>query len=603
MIIKELYDLYERLEKEGVDLPQRGWSRQKVSFRIVLENDGTLVRIEDARRVVQVTKGKKTFQQTVMSEMMVSGNTKPAGPGVNPCFLWDNLAYLLGCTNVKANALMYFQGLRLKHLAYEEEIHSATYSAVCRFLETWDPEQCQLVFRANNLKVEDFVMGNGVFRLRGHSIDVHKEPEIVEWWRKEGEGKWTDDGKHTEKKGICLISGHYDTIARLHEPAIRGVVNASSIGAKIVSFKCDAFQSYGKEQGENAPISADVAHKYACGLNFLLSQDLQRTRIGDATVVFWTDAPKERAGMYNYFAAASIAGLSYLKEKAQDMALVATVNDWLSKIAAGKRISTDSEKKEWEGTKFFVLGLSPNVARLSIRFYYESTLAEWIEHLTSHFAALQLVKRPKFNDPEVITPYMILCETAREAKEIAPLAAGALMRSILTGLPYPDNIATSIMRRMRIDGHVNYVRCAFLKAWLTRKKAPHNLQPMLDENNTQPGYVLGRLFAVLVKTQKDVAPDLNRTIQDAYYGSASASPGSVFPRLLRLHKHHLSNLEVPIRMWYDKLEQNICGKISAFPAHLNTEQQGLFALGCYHQTQALYSKTTSNPTDTDNEQN
>ena len=203
-----------------------------------------------------------------------------------------------------------------------------------------------------------------------------------------------------------------------------------------------------------------------------------------------------------------------------------------------------------------------------------------MEHLTSHFAALQLVRRPKFNDPEVITPYMILCETAREAKEIAPLAAGALMRSILTGLPYP-----------------------FLKAWLTRKKTPYNLQLMLDENNTQPGYLLGRLFAVLVKTQKDVAPDLNRTIQDAYYGSASASPGSVFPRLLRLHKHHLSNLEVPIRMWYDKLEQNICGKINAFPAHLNTEQQGLFALGCYHQTQALYSKTTSNPTDTDNEQN
>ena len=252
---------------------------------------------------------------------------------------------------------------------------------------------------------------------------------------------------------------------------------------------------------------------------------------------------------------------------------------------------------------FFFLGLSPNSSRLSIRFFYESTLAEWVEHLTSHFAALQLVRRPKFNDPEVITPYMILCETAREAKEIAPLAAGALMRSILTGLPYPDSIATSIMRRMRIDGYVNYVRCAFLKAWLTRKKTPYNLQPMLDENNTQPGYLLGRLFAVLVKTQKDVAPDLNRTIQDAYYGSASASPGSVFPRLLRLHKHHLSNLEVPIRTWYDKLEQNICSKINAFPAHLNTEQQGLFALGCYHQTQALYQQKKSTPTDTDNEKN
>ncbi len=601
MIIKELYELYERLEKEGVDLPQRGWSRQKVSFRIVLESDGTLVRIEDARRVVQVTKGKKTSQQTVMSEMMVPGNTKPSGSGINPCFLWDNLAYLLGCTDVKPRAVEYFTGLKEKHLVYEKELHSVAYSAVCRFLEMWDPERCKDVFSENGLDIKDFAAGNGVFRLRGSGKDVHEESEIREWWNTEGAQKW--QGKSQDNtEGFCLITGKVAPIARLHEPAIKGVSNAQITGAKIVSYNCSSFTSYGKEDGENAPVSEKAAHEYACALNYLLSQDLQRTHIGDATVVFWTDAPKEKAEKYNYFAAAGMDP-SRFANRAQDSALVQSVREWLKKVAGGKMPGTDEEINEWQNTRFFILGLSPNSSRLSIRFFYESTLAEWMEHLTSHFAALQLVRRPKFNDPEVITPYMILCETAREAKEIAPLAAGALMRSILTGLPYPDSIATSIMRRMRIDGYVNYVRCAFLKAWLTRKKTPYNLQLMLDENNTQPGYLLGRLFAVLVKTQKDVAPDLNRTIQDAYYGSASASPGSVFPRLLRLHKHHLSNLEVPIRMWYDKLEQNICGKINAFPAHLNTEQQGLFALGCYHQTQALYSKTTSNPTDTDNEQN
>ncbi len=592
MIIKELYELYERLAKYSEQIPRFGWSVQGVGFRLVLDRDGTLVAIEDVRHT---TSGQK---KAVMSDAIVPGNSKPPGSGINPCFLWDNMAYLLGNTQEKPRALDYFEGFKERHLALEERIHSEAFSAVCRFLERWEPSRCAAVFREHKKNISDFTKCNGVFRLHGHEVDVHEEREIRAWWDTQG----TADRKRSAEWGVCLVSGQLAPIAILHEPAIRGVTNAQSSGAKIVSYNCKSFESYGKEQGENAPVSEIVAHEYACALNYLLRQGdgiKQRAHVGDATVVFWTDAPRERAEIFKLFAASVFN--SSVVEKAQDPQLVQIVRSWLSRIAQGKIPGTQKDWKEWKATRFFVLGLSPNASRLSIRFFYQSTLAEWTEHLTAHYAAMQLQKRsPKFKDPEFITPKRILDETERNAEDISPLAAGALMRSILSGRPYPNSVAMSILRRFRADGHINYVRCAFLKAWLIRNYNFHNLQTMLDTNNTQPGYVLGRFFAVLAKVQKDVLPNINRTIQDAYYGSASASPAAVFPRILRLHRHHLAASSM--RISYEILEQEICDKLDHFPAHLNLVQQGLFALGFYHQTQSLFTKK-NNTTDKENEQN
>lgn len=595
MIIKELYELYDRLFKEGVKLPPQGWSVQNVSFRIVLNRDGSLARIQDVRSVVQVPKGKKTVEKLVSSEVIVPGNTKPSGSGVNPCFLWDNMAYLLGNTDAKPRAMDYFAGFQAKHLSLETEIRSEAFSAVCRFLERWNPDRCADVFREHGLNIKDFEKTNGVFCLRGHDVDVHDEPEVKEWWDKQGFQIWGNSERSSVDQGMCLVTGEVAPIAKLHEPVIKGVLNAQVSGAKIVSYNCNAFESYGKEQGENAPVSERVAHKYACALNYLLGQQLQRTRIGDATVVFWTDAPREKAAKINLFTALAFDPTRTVQ--AQDPVLLANVQEDLRKVSAGKLPGTAEERKEWEGTRFFILGLSPNSSRLSIRFYYESSMAEWVNHLQSHYSAMKLQRRPGFKDPEIISPGRILLETEREAKDISPVASAALMRSILGGLPYPDSVAMRILSRFHADGQINFVRCSYLKAWLNRKKTSFNLQPMLDENNTQPGYVLGRLFAVLVKAQKDVLPNLNRTIQDSYYGSASASPRSVFPRILRLHRHHLGAMETSVRIAYDKLEQEICGKLHDFPAHLNLEQQGLFALGFYHQTQTFYTKKNNNQPD------
>jgi CRISPR-associated protein Csd1 len=112
----------------------------------------------------------------------------------------------------------------------------------------------------------------------------------------------------------------------------------------------------------------------------------------------------------------------------------------------------------------------------------------------------------------------------------------------------------------------------------------------LDHNRKETSYRLGRLFAALEKTQQDSLGTLNASIRDRYYGSASATPRAVFPRLLRTYQHHLAKLEGGRKINREKLAQEILCPVSEFPAHLNLADQGLFALGYYHQMRAFYLK-------------
>lgn len=588
MILNALYELYGRLAEQGVELPRMGMSSQKIGFRIIITRQGGFVRIEDARAVeVVVKKGKKGSTEKsrpVVREQMVPGEGKPSGSGVNPCFLWDNAAYLLGCVAVKPRALEYFAETRRKHLEVEPLVNSPRFAAVCRFLEQWNPDRCETEFAD-----KDLFTTNGVFRIQGDEVDVHEDAAIAKWWAEYGNTHWRNDkggGMHT---GFCLVTGREVPIAVLHNPAIKGVRDAQSAGAKLVSFNQASFNSYGKEQSYNSPVSEEAAFAYCNALNYLLGRRECRLQVGDATTVFWTDSPPETREEDELLVASSLdaGGLP-----AMDEALVERVRSRVEAIAAGRPV--EDVLQQASRVRFYILGLSPNAARLSVRFFHESTLGDFARNLQAHFAAMAVQRRgEKFNDPPIITPYLILRETVRELKDLPPLYGGALMRSILAGLPYPDAIALAILRRIRVDGNVNYVRCAYLKAWLTRKSSLYQTTPMLDTNNTQPGYVLGRLFAALVKTQEDALPNLNRTIKDAFYASASSTPQYVFPRILKLHLHHLAKLEGGRRVNRERQVQEIMASLSGFPARLNMEQQALFALGFYHQTQDFYKPKTN----------
>ncbi len=588
MILKELSELYGRLVRQGIRLPRLGYSSQKVSYRVIIRLDGSMVRIEDARDVEitcrETKKGRVESSRMVMREYLVPGASKPSGSGANPCFLWDNAAYQLGCVEVKDRAQEYFEASKEAHLAVEGEINSSAYSAVCRFYENWKPDNC-----ANYIPNKDIYTGNGIFFIEGEDSPVHEDESVQRWWEEKGCKVWRKGEKSSGGgvMGMCLVSGKKGKVATLHEPSIKGVANSQSMGAKLVSFNCRAFESYGKTQSENSPVSEEVAFAYCNALNYLLSRRRSRCKIGDATCVFWTDAPKEKAEEIELL----IGGFFDASPDAQDETLILRVKNNISAIAKGK-VPDDLLNTQ---LKFYILGLSPNVARLSVRFFKDGSLGEFILNLKEHYSNLNLQKRnAKFRDPELITPYYILHETARDADGIPPLFSGALMRSILFKQPYPDSIAVAIIRRFKADKDINYVRCAYLKAWLSRKSSNYQIKPMLDKNNNQPGYVLGRLFALLQKTQTDALPSLNRTIQDAFYTSASSTPGIVFPRLLRLFRHHVDKLPHDgMKVVREKQLQSVMGKLASFPSRLGVEQQGLFALGFYHQMQDLY---TSQPT-------
>lgn len=586
MILSALYDLYGRLAADAsVTIPVMGSSSQKIGFRIILKPNGELLRIEDDRETEVVLKKGKEVSRLVVREQLVHGEAKPSGSGINPCFLWDNAAYLLGYTEVKPRALEYFAETRRKHLEVEHQIRSPKFSAVCRFLEQWNPERCAEVFPS-----KDLFTTNGVFQIIGDEECVHEDADVRRWWQETGINTWRGSGESSDaEKGMCLITGEIAPIALLHNPAIKGVRDAQSSGAKLVSFEPKSFRSYGKEQSYNAPVSEQAAFAYCNALNYLLSQERNRIHIGDATTVFWTDAPRRTGAMLEGFVRTSLDNGG---DALWDEETAGVIRENLKKIASGRDCHEMQERAD--KVRFYILGLSPNAARLSIRFFMESDMSDFIRKMQAHFAAMLLQPRhERFKDPNVITPYFILRETVRDMKELPPLYGGALMRAILTGSLYPDAVAGAMLRRIRVDGNINYVRCAYLKAWLTRKTSTYTLTPMLDTENTQPGYVLGRLFAALVKTQEDALPGLNRTIKDAFYATASATPQMVFPRLMKLHLHHLAKLDGGLRVNREKLVQEIMALLTVIPPRLSMEQQGLFALGYYHQTQHFYTPKTT----------
>lgn len=588
MILRELNELYKRLKETGNKnelIPSLGESVQKFSFKVVIRQNGDFVRVEDIRE----SHNKKLIPRNCLT----LGEAKPSGAGINPCFLWDNSVYMLGFSldekKQTERTKKSFEVFRKKHIEFREKINSPNFDAVCKFLENWSENS---LLEERTKEYEGKYKNNGYFEILETNQPVHEDSNVKTWWVNEGQYLWQDVVNEDKgDTGMCLVCGDVGRIVRLHNPPIKGVLNAQTAGAKLVSFNCKSFESYGKEQSENSPVLEEIAFGYCNALNHLLRREESRTRIGDATVVYWTDAPKQDADEMEFFLGAS---LDPSKLEAQDSVLGQRVREYLTRISKG--ISID-DQLEISNVRYHILGLSPNAARLSVRFYKQGPLVEFVENIRRHFSNLNLQKRSeKFKDPDFISPYRILRETARDSDDISPLWAGALMNSILFNQRYPDSIASAILMRFCVENNehkVNYVRCAFIKAWLTRKSSKYQLKPMLDETNTQVGYVLGRLFALLQKTQTDGADNLNRTILDTYYGSASTTPAVVFPRLLNLYRHHINKLSSEgLKVIREKQVQNVMEKLEKFPSRLSMEQQGLFALGFYHQTQELFAKKT-----------
>jgi len=580
MILETLHSLHGRLEKDpSYGLPPAGYSIQKITFKVVLHPDGRLFSIEDARLP---SEGRLRPQL-----VLVPGETKDPGSGLNPCFLWDKSAYLLGFEadeTKRARAPKAFAAFRDRHLALRGKINSPEFAAVCDFLSSWEPS------RASQFPVleEAAATGFGCFQILGSTGWVHEEPAIASWWQAKILAE-----PPSEAVGECLVTGDVVPIARTH-PKIKGVAGTQGAGAPLVGFNASAFESYGRDQSHNAPVGEEAARRYAGALNALIDgpkSPKHRAKLGELTVAFWTEQPSPVEDIFARFIAEGDPSIDL--EESQDEALRARLKAFLEALRKGRSAFGEFDAAA-EQTPFYLLGLAPNIGRVSVRFFHRSSVADLLENLHRHHRDIELDRRPaggnRPGDPEFPSPTLLLGQTARESKDIPPVLVGPLLAAIVGGGPYPAGLFTAVVRRIRADRDLTYPRLCVVKGYLNRN---HQLgvTMSLDKERRDPAYRLGRLFAALEKTQKDALGEgLNATIRDSYYGSASATPAVVFPRLLRLYQHHLSHLEGGWRVNRERLVQEVLGPLEGFPAHFGLVDQGLFALGYYHQMRDFYTK-------------
>ena len=569
-VLASLVRAYERLP----DAPAFGYSMERIGFLVSLNADGS-----PAGQPIDFREGDG--KRKAARARPVPQPAKRTS-GVAPSFLWDKTSYALG---VAAG-----EGRRTarQHNAFVETHRKLLVSnqdeglqALLRFLQSWSPEHFLSRAWPEEMKDQNIVFALESERL--NNICIHDRPAARALWAKLG-------ASGDKREAACLVSGERGPIARLH-PAIKGVLGAQTSGASIVSFNLNAFTSYGHEQGENAPVSEAAAFAYTTALNYFLEKDSgHRMQIGDASTVFWADATDFKASEEAEGFFAALLGGDLVDESIQAKKVAAV----LHAVREGRPI-TDFRPDLPQGVRFFVLGLAPNAARLSVRFYLEDDFGAIASRFLAHVARMQIEPPPRDERPSI---WRLLIETAaqRKSENVSPNLAGEWLRAILTGASYPLTLLSTLLMRLRADHHVNGLRAAMLKSVLIRNFAME-VPVSLDIENRDLGYLLGRLFAAYEYAQTQAhGGSVSATIRDQYYGTASTTPRAVFPLLQRKATHHLSRLRKDKPGLAINLDRRI-GEIfeladpgALIVPTLSVHRQALFAIGYYHQRNEFYRR-------------
>jgi CRISPR-associated protein Csd1 len=577
MILQALNEYYQRKTRmPDSDLAPPRFEHKAIPFLVVLSAKGEFAGLDDTRE----GEGKK---KVAKSFLVPQGIKRSSGVAAN--LLWDNPGYVFGIDS-KGKP----ERAREQHLAFVEVIRArfaqsgdAGIHAVLSFLERSDFSQVY----GHPLWSEILETGaNLTFRLEGDACPVCEREAVVD-------ALSATDADTSDDTAMCLVSGDVDVIERLH-PSVKGVWGAQSSGASLVSFNLDAFGSYGKSQGANAPVGKRAVFAYTTALNHLLAKgSKQRIQVGDASTVFWAATPGHP--MEEMF-----PGLFGEPDKDNPDLGTSAVATLLNAPKTG------AGSFEEDSTRFYVLGLAPNAARIAVRFWHVKTVRELAVNIRRHFEDLNIAHAP--HEPDTLSLFRLLVSTATlgKAENIPPTLSGDVMRSVIENLPYPQTLLSGAIRRIRAEQakkdertgkpvpNVSYPRASIIKACINRYSGKEELKVSLDDNNTNTPYRLGRLFAVLERIQERASPNINATIRDRYYGAASSTPVTVFSTLLKLKNHHLAKLDNKGEaVNYEKLLGQIMDGISDFPAHLDLQNQGRFAIGYYHQRQAFFTKSES----------
>ena len=600
---------------QAVDLPHPGWSKVKVSYGLKLNEEGEIIGITTYLEWGE--KGKKPLPEVKTLPEPVKRSS-----GVNPNFLCDNASYLLVVDQKgkPERAKKCFEAAKTLHQKILAGVDSPAAKAVLAYFEHWNPDTA--LSHPEIVKNPDLTAGGNLIFLFGDDLfspknnEVQKDPAIRQAWEEYS-------GQDRDGSGVfCPVLERKAPVARLH-PSIKGVRGAQSSGASLISYNADAFCSYGKEQGENAGISQQAAFAYTTALNYLLSEhpshlwntatqekvDPQKSRfryasqLGDTTVVYWAEGGSP-AYQELFRTEMDVDTQSIADAKVE-------IKGVLDHLTHGKTVDIQGFKLN-PGVQFYILGISPNAARLSVRFFLQDNFGVFLQRIQEHQQRLEIVKPAK--DPrDNLSFWQLLQETVNpngKDKNPSPLLSGALARSVLAGLPYPAALLEGVFVRIRAERKITRGKAAILKAYYLKNPNTGCPKEVLTVTNpinsivqtpndteheksaTKP-FILGSLFSIFELIQRDAIPDLNSTIRDKYFTSAAATPAVIFPILIKLAINHLEIIKKNDRANhthnYPYFDHEIAKRLGAisepFPARLTLPEQASFYLGYYHQVQ------------------
>lgn len=605
MILQALVRCYEALAERG-ELEKPGWSPVKVSWGLELNADG---QVKSLLPLGSMDAKSKQFSRTMTLPNKLKSTSRASSN-----FLWDNSEYILGLGKKENTTEKNFQACVWRHQEILKDVKHPFAQAIVKFFDGWKPENSfENPIIKTNIK-ELIKGGNIVFVMEDSNGELqfaHDVPEIRRAWDE------TYISMGNEEVGRCLVTGEKTPIAILH-PSISGVYGAKSFGALLVSFNMEASESYGKEQGRNAPVGKYAAFAYGAALNYMVGHADFHGRLGDTTLVYWAEDAEPAYGSA-FMAMMGMGGEDKNEITQKELSSVLTA------LCDGRTVKWANVPLNPKN-RFYILGLAPNASRLSVRFFLQNSFDEFAQYYQKHQEDLDIV-RPAFDERETLSMWALLGETVvkknnkppksqrqlvEEIKETAIKKPNKppkfqrqlveeMLNAILTGSPYPSTLFTQVEIRIRAEKEINRGKAAIIKAYLLRnvveqqKDQTHVYKEVLDvelnEQSTYLPYRLGRLFAVLEAVQQKANPNINTTIKDRYFNSACATPALVFPTLLRLAQSHLSKIGGGAEVYYDKMITELLGDVTqSYPLRLSLQDQGIFQIGYYHQKQKLFTK-------------
>ncbi|MDR0897812.1 MAG: type I-C CRISPR-associated protein Cas8c/Csd1 [Oscillospiraceae bacterium] len=554
-----------------------GWQVREAAYALVLAEDGELLEI----RPLGNPDDKKARKMKLMLPAELGRSGKNAY--MVAYFLCDDGNFMLGFDPQK------FESASKLHKRLLADIDTPAAKAIVAYFERGVSPLAAPFAEAT----KDALTAKYVFEVNGRRVDYDDgDAAIREAWQQESDGGAQDAAGDT----LCLVTGEQDRVVRLHDKIKLSGVTMSK--QPLISMNDQkSFRSYGAETGDPpAQIGSRAAFAYATALNDLLDGPDHHKSLGKDTLVYWAEGGGE--------AEAEVFTMEIDPQPDQDAELASV----FAQLASGTL--PNMEGIAWQ-RPFYVLCLSPNAARISVRFFFSDSFGEIARRVAEHYANLAIYSA-RSEKYQHIPPWMILSETTikKSTADAAPLLGGQLLRAIVTGARYPIPLYNAMLTRIRAGEDVNRTKAAVIKATLLRNypndEGREVLCVALNEESRNKAYVLGRLFAVLEKLQQDTAAGrLNSTIRDKYFATACASPGSVFPTLLRLSAHHERKLTEAGKVYYGKLKQQLMNKLEVdgdpYPTAWALQDQGRFILGYYHQTQAFYTKKSDKTNEEEND--